>query len=333
MNNALIPSTADEIAIRLQAYIHDSKEAFSANTVKAIWNDSKSFSAWCAQRGLSSLPADPDTLQAYVDWGAEKFKPATVKRHLFSIAHIHRAAQLPDPTKENKVRLAVKRMNRTKGTRQKQANGLTMLDVERILARVEWNPRDMRDVAMILLARDLLARSSELVALDVADISFAEDGSGTVLIRKSKTDQEGQGAERWISPPTVKAVKNWLRYANIDQGAVFQSLTKGGGVKRRTRLSTTDVYRSFQRLADIAGLEGISGHSCRVGMAQDLTANGAELGAIMQAGRWKSPTMPARYGERLAAGRGAVAQLYGKRGNFHPVKAEQTPPSLVDSGK
>ena len=95
---------------------------------------------------------------------------------------------------------------------------------------------------------------------------------------------------------------------------MFRSLTKGGNVKRESRLSTTDVYRSFQRLGDIGGIEDITGHSCRVGMAQDLTANGAELGAIMQAGRWKSPMMPARYGERLAAGRGAVAQLYGKKG-------------------
>ncbi|MBF0382555.1 MAG: hypothetical protein HQL69_16150 [Magnetococcales bacterium] len=70
-------------------------------------------------------------------------------------------------------------MNRAKGTRQKQARGLTMLDVERILASVEGTPRDKRDVAMILVARDILARSSVLVALNVADISYSEDGSGT----------------------------------------------------------------------------------------------------------------------------------------------------------
>ena len=58
----------------------------------------------------------------------------------------------------------------------------------------------------------------------------------------------------------------------------------------------------------------ISGHSARVGMAQDLVAHGAEMAAVMQAGRWKSPTMPARYAERLSAGRGAVAQYYGRRG-------------------
>ena len=68
----------------------------------------------------------------------------------------------------------------------------------------------------------------------------------------------------------------------------------------------------------MAGLgDGFSAHSPRVGMAQDLSAAGAELPELMTAGRWDSPTMPARYTEAQAAGRGAVAQYYrrGLRGS------------------
>lgn len=36
---------------------------------------------------------------------------------------------------------------------------------------------------------------------------------------------------------------------------------------------------------------------------------GLDLASIMQAGKWKSPTMVARYPEKLAADRGAVAML------------------------
>ena len=61
--------------------------------------------------------------------------------------------------------------------------------------------------------------------------------------------------------------------------------------------------------------ECINGQSCRVGMAHDLTASGADLAGIMQAGRWKSDRMPARYGEKVAAGRGAVARYYERAGN------------------
>ena len=52
----------------------------------------------------------------------------------------------------------------------------------------------------------------------------------------------------------------------------------------------------------------------RVGMAQDLVKNGVELPALMTAGRWKSAKMPARYTERQAADRGAVARYYHGRG-------------------
>jgi hypothetical protein len=76
------------------------------------------------------------------------------------------------------------------------------------------------------------------------------------------------------------------------------------------------VPRILKGLAARAGIEAgrISGHSCRVGMAQDLVAAGAELPAVMQAGRWKSPTMPARYAEKVLPRRGAVARFYEGRG-------------------
>ncbi len=82
-----------------------------------------------------------------------------------------------------------------------------------------------------------------------------------------------------------------------------------------TTLAGGEVPRILKRLAERAGLEpsGISGHSLWVGMAQDLVASGADLPAVMQAGRWKSPTMPARYAERLLAGRGAVVRLHARR--------------------
>ena len=45
-------------------------------------------------------------------------------------------------------------------------------------------------------------------------------------------------------------------------------------------------------------------------MAQDLAATGVELPALLTDGRWKSSKIPARYTERQAADRGAVARYY-----------------------
>ena len=61
--------------------------------------------------------------------------------------------------------------------------------------------------------------------------------------------------------------------------------------------------------------EGYIGHSGRVGMGQDLVKSGVELPALMTAGRWKSSKMPARYTERQAADRGAVARYYQEGGS------------------
>jgi hypothetical protein len=48
-------------------------------------------------------------------------------------------------------------------------------------------------------------------------------------------------------------------------------------------------------------------------MTQDLVAAGLDLPAIMQAGRWKTTAMPARYAERLLAARNAVARYHAAR--------------------
>ena len=59
----------------------------------------------------------------------------------------------------------------------------------------------------------------------------------------------------------------------------------------------------------VATVDRLSGHSTRVGAAQDMIAYGLELPAILQAGRWKSTSMVNRYGDRLLPQRSAAAQL------------------------
>jgi site-specific recombinase XerD len=57
-----------------------------------------------------------------------------------------------------------------------------------------------RERALLSVGYDTMARRSELVALDVEDFSFFSDGSGRVLIRRSKTDQVGVGSVAYLSP-------------------------------------------------------------------------------------------------------------------------------------
>ena len=156
----------------------------------------------------------------------------------------------------------------------------------------------MVDVALASVIRDGLLRVSETVALAWADVSPAPDGSGIATVRRSKTDPESQGQAVYLGEAAMTALAA-IRPADVDGAAPIFGL------------SVRQLPRRIQAMARAAGLgEGFSGHSGRVGMAQDLTASGAELPALMVAGRWQSPRMPPRYTEKQALGRGAVAKYY-----------------------
>jgi len=113
----------------------------------------------------------------------------------------------------------------------------------------------------------------------------------------------------------VLLLHKWLACAPRHNGPLFRPVSKSGVVSG-TRISHMAVVRAMKRMARAAGLDdgGISGHSCRVGAAQDLLAEGFSLAEIMEAGRWKSERMPARYTENQAAARGGMAQFCQRHG-------------------
>ncbi|AWK85412.1 site-specific integrase [Azospirillum thermophilum] len=300
---------------RLVSYTGAARGAYAANTDRALASDTRAYCSWCMAQGQPPLPATPDCVSAYVDDMAARYAMATIRRRLSSIARLHRAAGLSDPTKSELVRLALRRVARIKGTRQRQAEAITepVLRTLRATARA-GSLADLRDIALWRVARDLLARRGELVAIDVEHMHLEEDGSALLFVPRSKTDQEGRGAVLWLAPETVDAVTSWMRAAGIEKGALFRKVHKGGHSVGR-RLSADAVARIWKRRAVLAGLDptDFTGHSCRVGMAHDLLGAGLELPALMQAGRWRSPDMPARYVERLTAKRGAVARYHGYR--------------------
>ena len=315
---AVVPTSAlsTDLAIRLGDHATAARGTMSPETVRAwakVWG---AFTRWASAGGHAVLPASAATVAAYVDdMAADGRAPAGTHQAVWEIGKSHRAAGLEDPTRAEVVKLALQRMARALGTRQRQASPLVDDDVRMAIRTAGAAPSLslQRDLALMMVMRELLVRRSGAVALDVAHLTFAKDGSATVLIARSATDQEGQGAVRWLSPRTVTHLRRWLTAAGITAGPFFAAVNKGGAVGER--LTDWDVPRILKRLAVLAGIDasGVSGHSCRVGMAQDLAAEGAELPAIMQAGRWKSPEMPARYAERMTAGRGAVAKFYDGR--------------------
>ena len=286
-------------------------EGLSPNTERAIGSDWRVFSRWCAERGERALPARAETVAAFVDAMAKARASATVRRYVASIASVHRAEGAQSAARAEPVRRALRRMHQAKGRRQAQARGLTWPWVKRMLASGGDSLVEMRNRALLAVAYDTLLRRSELVALRAEDLVVEPDGSGTVLVRRAKTDPEGYGAEQWVAPDTVALLRAWLERGGVGEGPVFRALRsrKVGGA-----LGAREVPRIFREMARKAGLPpgvvgDISGHSTRVGAAQDMVAEGIGIASVMQAGRWKTEASVIRYAERMLARRSGAAQL------------------------
>ncbi len=305
----------NEIAARLEDHARHARGAYSSETERAVRSDTAIFSTWCSNNGHQMLPASPETLVAFIDTMSETRAAATIRRYLSSIAHLHRAASLDTPTSAEIVKLAIKRA--TKGrSRQHQAAALNRPLIDQIIGDMGDRPIDLRDKALISVAYDTLCRRSVLVAIDVEDITITDDGTGTVLIRRTKTDQAGEGSVRFIAHDTCQHLLAWIETAEIGIGEVFRAVSKGGVINGR--LDGSEVSRIYKRHARAAGVDpaDISGHSSRVGAAQDLVAADLGVAEVMQAGGWKSPQMVARYTEHLQARRGAMSKLAAKQGRL-----------------
>ena len=191
-----------------------------------------------------------------------------------------------------------------------QVDGVEREDMLRVvtLAEADKTIAGLRDAALIRLMSDCLLRISEAVAVNVGDLH-----KSTLRIKSSKTDQEGQGEVLYVGGPTLKLIDRYCTRAEIQSGALFRHIRRGDHVQSG-RLTTVSARRIIQSRAKAAGVEGfISGHSLRVGSAVSLAQAGASVVDMQNAGRWKSPQMPAHYAKAELAERGAVARFfYGK---------------------
>ena len=247
---------------------------------------------------------------------------ATARNRLAAIAAAHRLGKHEDPVKDPMVKATLKRLAREYGKPREQAKGLTNEILAAVKAthgsRVHKGKRRRKetedqaarraavDVALLQVMRDGLLRRSEAAALTWGNVELQENGSGRLHVARSKTDQSAEGAVLYLGPTAVEAMLAIRAAEAVINPAARVFNLSADWIGRRIKAAT--------RLAGLAGLgEGFSGHSPRVGMAQDLSAAGAELPELMTAGRWDSPTMSAKYTEAQAAGRGAVAQYYQGR--------------------
>ena len=306
-------------------------DALSANTIKTYRTGWKSWARWAAEHGLAVFPATPEALNRWLAaLHKQGRKKTTLDTYAAAVSYARRNRPSPNPARHPKARRLLAKLARraaAQGRGPKQADPLRRTHIQQMIAvahlprrnqpggRLETpgqaRKRAETDIAMIIIAYDALLRCGELLNLIWADIEPPDDtGCGTVRIRRSKTDQTGQGA---IVPIPEFAYQAFMRIKPHDanpEDRIFD-------------MSPSTVTRRIKAAARAAGIDpaNISSHSLRIGMAQDLAASGIGLPGLMLAGRWKAAAMVARYTQNLTARHTPAAQ-YLKTQNFTCPMAE-----------
>ena len=293
----------DNAKIQLLALLAHLDGAYAPNTLRAYRADMDEFIGYCEQMGCRALPALPSTVASFLQQcTSQNIKTATVRRKVSSISAVHRLSYLEDPTKHPEVKITVRKISRQLGTRFEQAFPVTREILDKLLAVCGNDLRGLRNRALLLLAYDSMCRRSELVSLRVEEMEWLSDAGVSILLRKSKTDQHGSGKWIRLSTEVADAVEDWLKAAGIEDGFILRGILPNGNIS--TSLCDSRLSRIYKSLAKRAGLservvQGISGHSMRVGGAQDLLIQGASLPQIMVKGGWAKTDTVMRYVERV----------------------------------
>jgi len=252
--------------------------ALSPATLRAYRSDWSAFSAWCAAQGVQPIPAQVDAVAGYVAARmAEGKKAATISRAVAAISCAHEVAGLDGFGQSRRVRDALKGMRRTIGTAPTKKAPATADRLGLMLSACGNDLAGLRNRALLALGFAGALRRSELVALTVEDIQSVEGGA-VVTIRRSKTDQDGEGQTIGILNGSrlrpLDALHAWCEAAGITSGPIFRSINRGGAVG--ASLSDRAAADIVKAAAERAGLDAsaFAGHSLRSG----FITSGAEAG-------------------------------------------------------
>lgn len=282
-------------------YVEAAQAASTERAYRRGWDD---FGAWCAFRRVEPLPAHPAAVAMYLSFLADRgLSASSIGQRAAAIAHRHRKAGHDAPTTNPVVQDALRGIRRTIGTAPNRKSAAT---ADRIRAMLDACPGTMigiRDRALLALGFAGAFRRSELAALQVSDLEEVADGF-RVTIRRSKTDQTGEGAEivvpRGLRIQPVRHVQTWIQAAGIESGYLFRTVHRGGHVKPQS-ITPAIVALRVKLYAKRAGLDPqeFSGHSLRAGFVTSAAESGASILKIQETSRHKSTDVLAGYVRRV----------------------------------
>lgn len=311
--------TEDAIRGRLAALRNDETVNLSPSTRRVYGIHWRDFAAWCEANRHDPLPCTDTVVVGYLmDRYDRGTAITTLKSIRNAIASKHALAGFDRPTISDDVKTCLRLLRRKAATEgratQKQAPGIRLEHIEQLEGYkpdwgqtwgtpgeppIRWTKADERrhakNCALVSTMHSALLRCAEAANLRWGDIVFLANGQGRLTIRKSKTSDVPM-PPRLLTTRAVGHLRSIMPKDPDMDARVF-------GVK-----APRSIHKRIQRaMKDIR--PGATGHSPRVGGAQDMTIRGASLHQVKEAGGWKSLMMPAHYASAVKAERGAVNLL------------------------
>ena len=288
--------------------LNNLKNSKANNTIRAYKSDFRDFGGFCAKNGLKSLPADPKIVSLYMTYLSSKdCKMSTLRRRLVSIGVIHRLKGHYLDTKHPIIIENLMGIKRKKGSYQKGKKPILINHLKLTIDAIDKDASDktgirkLRDKTIILLGFAGGFRRIELISIDYEDLEFVAEGV-KIFIRKSKTDQFGEGMIKGLPYFTnqqycpVWHLKKWLEISEIKSGPIFRRFFKGLNLGKN-RLTDQSVALFLKKYLSNAGIENqdYSGHSLRSGFATVTAEAGADERSIMAMTGHKTTQMVRRY--------------------------------------
>ncbi len=269
------------------------KNSKAANTLRAYQADFKDFSAFCIKNGFSSMPTEAKILSLYLTHLSNTSKFSTLKRRIASISVIHKIKGHYLDTKHPIIMENLHGIRRAKGSNQKAKKPILINDLKIIINAIDQlektELKKIRNKTLILIGFSGGFRRSELVNVEIEDVEFVVEGV-KIFIRRSKTDQSGEGMVKGIpyfenqQYCPVLNLKKWIELSNLKSGKIFN-------------ISDKSVALIIKKYASLAGLDPnrYGGHSLRSGFATSAAEAGAEERNIMTMTGHKTTQMVRRY--------------------------------------
>jgi len=254
------------------------ERGLAANSIAAYRRDLAKFAAFLNGRSLSEV--DPETITQFETSLREaQLSVSSINRVDSTLRsffkHLQQEYGYADPTLEISPKKSARRLPKALTI----AQIVSMIDA----AHRDGQPITVRDQAMLELLYSSGARVSELIGINMNDLSTIETDDGIITTLKLR----GKGSKERIVPLgsfAAKAIENYLVRVRPELAAKSSKATAALFLNSRgSRISRQSAWQMVLAAAEAAGVtEHVSPHVFRHSYATHLLDGGADIRVVQE---------------------------------------------------